>query len=102
MKTSKSSTSGQSSAIVLPDTAYIDLYTTYANSCLAQVHPDYHVLTGLVIQAALLGAKLRTATNLKPNIAALIVALSGIGKGQSTQTGIDLLEELVKQQILED
>ena len=55
--------------IVEPEAAYIDLYTAYAGGCLPEVHPDYHVLTGLVIQAALLGSKLRTTTNLRPNLA---------------------------------
>src|SRR5215831_13021822 len=90
------------SADVMPDATFLDLYTQYATGCLLQVHPDYHVLCGLVMQASLLGHKLRTATRLATNLAGLIVTVSGIGKSYSTQIAIDLLNELVTRETLED
>src|SRR5207244_423503 len=80
----------------------IDLYTAYASGCLSEVHPDYHILTGLVIEAALIGSKLKTSTDLNSNLAGLIVAISGVGKGVSTTIGINLLKELVERVILEE
>jgi Protein of unknown function (DUF3987) len=87
---------------VMPDATFLDLYTQYASGCLPQVHPDYHVLSGLVMQASLLGHKLRTATRLATNLAGLIVTVSGVGKSYSTQIAIDLLQELLTREILED
>jgi hypothetical protein len=81
-----------------PCSGFLRDYMSYAGACLPSVPPDYHLATGLVLEAGILGGKLSTDTGLRPNLAALIVAFQGSGKSLPAVIARSLVDPLEEEE----
>jgi hypothetical protein len=81
-----------------PYTGFLRDYENYARARLAEVPPDYHAVTGLVLMAGLLGGKLRNNTGLTPSLAIVIVGRQGIGKSLPSVIARDLVGVIEKEE----
>jgi hypothetical protein len=81
-----------------PLTGWLHEHTNYARRCLPEVPVEYHILTGLILEAGVLGGKAKTDTGLQANLAGVIVAFQGSGKSLPAVISRQLIDPIEQEE----
>jgi hypothetical protein len=81
-----------------PYRGFLRDFEKYAQECAPEVPPSYLTLVGLVLAAGVLAGRLKTDSDLRPNIAGLIVGIQGVGKSLGAKIARRLIRSVEDQE----